>query len=117
MDIHAKREHEKRIVTDMIHLYCRHHHTPQKDALCPECRKLQEYAVSRSDACPFMEQKTFCSNCRVHCYSPQMQNRIRIVMRYSGPRMIFIHPITAVRHLIASKTEKRRLKQHRNDTV
>ena len=26
------------------------------------------YARECSDKCPFMETKTFCSNCRVHCY-------------------------------------------------
>lgn len=29
------------------------------------------------------------------------KKRIREVMRYVGPRMIFIHPIAAIRHLIS----------------
>ena len=36
-----------------------------------------------------METKTFCSNCKVHCYKPEMRKKIRAVMRFSGPRMIF----------------------------
>ena len=40
-----------------------------------------------------------------------MREQIRTVMRYSGPRMIFVEPKMAIRHLITSKKEKRRLKQ------
>ena len=108
-DIASKREREKQMVTEMIALYCRKVHHTKKGELCPECRELTEYACTRSDKCPFMETKTFCSNCRVHCYRPDMREKIRIVMRFSGPRMIFHHPVPAVRHVIESQKEKRRL--------
>lgn len=85
-----KREKEKKMVSEMIALYCRKkHHT--KGGLCSECTELKSYAESRSDHCPFMETKTFCSNCRVHCYKPQMREKIREVMRFSGPRMMLYH--------------------------
>lgn len=101
-----KRAREKRVVAEMISLYCRdHHHT---HAPCKDCAALIAYAHERSDKCPFMESKTFCSNCKVHCYKPDMREKIRQVMRYSGPRMIKTHPILAIRHLIDSKLEKRR---------
>ena len=54
------------------------------------------------------EGKSFCSNCRVHCYKPDMR-QIRTVMRFSGPRMVFYHPVMAIRHLIESWKEKHRL--------
>ena len=76
-----------------------------------ECSELAEYARGRSDRCPFMETKTFCSNCRVHCYRPDMREKIREVMRFSGPRMIFHHPVAAVRHVIETKAEKRRIEK------
>ena len=57
------------------------------------------------------KQKTFCSNCRVHCYKPEMREAIRTVMRYSAPRMLYIHPIAAIRHVVTSRAEKRRLKK------
>ena len=85
--IDAKREQEKRVVSQMVHLYCRkQHHRPD---LCPDCREVLAYAIDRSDHCPFMESKTFCSNCKVHCYAPEKKERIREVMRFSGPRMLF----------------------------
>ena len=73
-NIAAKREQEKRIVSLMIRTYCRGHHGTRQ-GLCPECQTLQEYALLRADRCPFIETKTFCSNCRVHCYKPAMREK------------------------------------------
>ena len=61
----------------------------------------------RVDHCPHMETKTFCSACKTHCYKPQMREAIRQVMRWSGPRMIFHHPVLAIRHLIETKKQKK----------
>ena len=106
-DINTKREREKAMVTQMIALYCRKNH--HNKALCHDCTALADYARQRSDKCPFMESKTFCSNCKVHCYKPEMREKIRAVMRFSGPRMMFHHPVMAVRHLMETKKEKKRL--------
>ena len=107
MDVQTKHEREKELVSQMIALYCRKKHGGK--TLCPDCAALDSYARQRSDKCPFMETKTFCSNCRVHCYRPEMRERIRAVMRFSGPRMIFHHPVIALRHVIETRKEKRRL--------
>lgn len=107
-DVNTKRAREKQTVSLMIKIYCsKKHHT--KGELCEECAKLDEYARLRSDKCPFMETKTFCSNCKVHCYKPDMREKIREVMRFSGPRMLFHNPAAAVRHVIESRKEKKRL--------
>lgn len=107
MNVRTKREREKETVSLMISLYCRKKHGGKK--LCPECAALNTYARIRSDRCPFMEQKTFCSNCKVHCYKADMREKIREVMRFSGPRMIFYHPVMAIRHVMESRKEKKRL--------
>ena len=109
MDVKTKREREKELVSQMIALYCRKKHGGK--ALCPDCEALDSYARRRSDKCPFMETKTFCSNCRVHCYRPEMRERIRAVMRFSGPRMIFHHPVIALRHVIETRRDKRRVEK------
>lgn len=109
-DTQSKREREKEIVSEMIRLYCKKQHKT-KAGLCEECERLNAYARLRSDKCPFMETKTFCSNCKVHCYKPEMREQIRAVMRFSGPRMIFTHPVMAIRHVIESKKEKKRLEK------
>lgn len=110
-DINTKREREKEMVSLMIDLYCRKNHGC-KEEICPQCQELKEYAKMRSDKCPFMETKTFCSNCKVHCYNPEMREKIRKVMCFSGPRMIFYHPVSAIKHVIETKKEKRRLERN-----
>lgn len=107
MDIQAKREKEKEVVSYMISLYCRKKHGG--DTLCPECAELDAYSAKRSDLCPFMETKTFCANCKVHCYKKDMIERIQEVMKFSGPRMLFHRPGMAIRHVIKTRKEKRRL--------
>jgi len=103
--VEIKRQQEKKIVALMIRLYCKKKHGTKKE-LCAECQSLCDYAMLRSDKCPFMETKTFCSNCKVHCYKADMREKIREVMRFAGPRMIFHHPVMAIRHVIESKREK-----------
>ena len=76
----------------MIELYCRGHHGTPKGRLCPDCAVLRDYADARVDHCPHIATKTFCSVCQTHCYKPEMRERIRQVMRWSGPRMLFHHP-------------------------
>lgn len=113
MDTQTKRAREQETVSLMIRIYCKKHHGGK--SLCSDCAELEVYTRARSEKCPFMETKTFCSNCRVHCYRPEKRERIRAVMRFSGWRMIFHHPIMAIRHVIESKKEKKRLEKE-NET-
>ena len=107
LGLEKKRSDEKRLVSEMIALYCRRqHHTP-RGRLCPECQELHDYARIRIDHCPFMESKTFCSACRVHCYKPEMREKIRDVMRWSGPRMLPSHPILSLKHVAVTLKAKR----------
>ena len=108
VDINKKREKEKKTLRVMIGVYCRGKHK-HKGELCPECQKLLDYALLRTEKCPFMETKTFCSNCSVHCYRPDMREKIRAVMRWAGPRMLLHHPVAAARHVIETKREKKKL--------
>ena len=110
MDVQTKREREKKLVSQMIALYCKKkHHT--RGGLCPECAALEAYARQRSEKCPFMETKTFCSNCPVHCYKADMREKIRKVMAFSGPWMLLYHPVTAIRHVLETKKERRRMEK------
>jgi hypothetical protein len=83
----------------MIALYCRDHHDGPA-GICEDCRALAAYADRRIDYCVFGPEKPVCSRCPVHCYRPGMREKIRAVMRYSGPRMLMRHPVDAIRHLI-----------------
>ncbi len=117
----AKRADECLMVSQMIALWCRRHHTDaartsdaphvrlglKTVALCPECAELQIYALARIAACPHMETKTFCSACPTHCYRPAMRERIREVMRWAGPRMMLYRPVAAIKHAVVTVQSKR----------
>jgi predicted amidophosphoribosyltransferase len=83
----------------MVEMYCHDFHKTE-DSLCAECRELVDYAHGRLDKCPYQEGKTTCAKCPVHCYKPVMRERMRTVMRYSGPRMLWHHPVMTVLHLL-----------------
>ena len=51
MDLQSKREREKRMVSEMIALYCRKKHG-RRDGLCPDCAALCRYAMQRRARCP-----------------------------------------------------------------
>ncbi|MBI4595158.1 MAG: nitrous oxide-stimulated promoter family protein, partial [Candidatus Tectomicrobia bacterium] len=88
----ARMKREKKTIQTMIRLYCRVHHHADKE-LCPECQELLDYSVIRINRCHFKEEKPTCANCPIHCYKLAMREKIRTVMRYSGPRMTYRHPI------------------------
>jgi Nitrous oxide-stimulated promoter len=83
----------------MVRMYCRDHHGTG-GALCNECRALMDYATRRLERCVFGDDKPTCANCTVHCYTKEMRERIRDVMRYAGPRMLLRHPWLGITHLI-----------------
>ncbi|MBP3487655.1 MAG: nitrous oxide-stimulated promoter family protein [Roseburia sp.] len=110
-DIEKKRRREKETVGSMIEIYCHGVHKTKRGTLCDACKKLRDYADLRTEKCPFMETKTFCSACKVHCYSKEMQNEIRQVMRYAGPRMLFVHPVLALGHMKVTLENKRKARR------
>ena len=79
-------ENEKKTVELMIRLYCRRYE--KNSSLCADCIELLKYAEVRLDRCKFGEKK------------PDMRERMRRVMRWAGPRMIFYYPLEAIKHLI-----------------
>ena len=105
-DPEARRVMEKESLDMMIKMYCHGRHHTKKGELCPECQEFETYAFSRTDHCPFMETKTFCSACKVHCYSPKWKPYVREVMRYSGPRLLFHHPVLTLLHGFVTLRQK-----------
>jgi hypothetical protein len=102
---------EEKTIAAMIALYCRDNHETDDgdlarapgdpgDGLCADCAELLAYARLRLEKCRYGADKPTCANCETHCYSPAMRERVREVMRYSGPRMIKHHPVLAVAHLV-----------------
>ena len=94
-------EGEKKTLKVMIELNCRkNHRSPDRgNELCPDCSRLLSYAHSRLEKCPYGGKKPACSRCRIHCYREPERTEIKAAMRFAGPRMLFRHPLLALRHL------------------
>ena len=105
MKLSNRIEREKRTVGIMVKMYCDNNHN-KNGAICSECNELTEFANERINRCVFQEDKPVCSECQVHCYRQDMREKIKTVMRFAGPQMIFRHPILGIRHLI----DKRKFK-------
>lgn len=56
------------------------------------------YAQKRLEVCRFGEAKPTCQHCPVHCYQKRYQEQMKLIMRYSGPRMLVYHPVLAIKH-------------------
>lgn len=109
-------EEEITTVDIMIDMYCRHYHDPAKrlhGKLCESCQELSSYARQRTLKCRFGADKPTCAKCPVHCYKPQMKAEIQKVMKFSGPKMIFSHPVLAVRHLMTARKEAPEMKKRK----
>lgn len=90
---------EWKTIEAMISLYCTERHGTAA-LLCPDCSALHEYSEQRLVRCPFGEDKPTCLNCKVHCYRAETRERVREVMRFSGPRLLRRHPYLALMHLL-----------------
>jgi hypothetical protein len=94
----ARLERERRTIAAMIAVYCRAKHAFD-GSLCAECADLEVYTRLRLEKCPYGEAKPTCANCPIHCYQPHRREQVRRVMAFSGPRMLWRHPILAIRHM------------------
>ncbi len=107
----------------MVGIYCQAHHDLEV-ADCPECSEIQNYALDRLHYCPYQEGKTSCKNCPLHCYKPSMKDKVKRIMRFSGPRMALRHPILTIFHFIDDRRKeplasikKAGIKSDKNHTV
>lgn len=115
--LEKKRYHEYKTVIFMIQFYCHGKHKTKKamkgiEYLCEDCKSLALYVKQRIEKCPFMETKTFCAMCKVHCYKADERKKIKAVMRFSGPKMLIYHPILTSKHLYLTIKEAKTLKKH-----
>ncbi len=104
-------EREKKTIAVMVEIFCADKHDSGKGELCSDCRALLDYADQRLDKCPFGADKGPCANCEIHCYKPEMRDRVREVMAYAGPRMMKKHPLLAAKHLLDSQRGKFKKKE------
>lgn len=111
----VRRRREQKTIDAMLGMYCRGHgHVrPEGAPLCAECGVLRDYAARRLERCIFGDAKPACANCLVHCYRDDMRERVRDVMRWSGPRMLMRHPVLAILHLMDESRPAPRLPERK----
>jgi len=116
-----KARRDTRLLGDFTRIYCRGVHAGAPRAalasdgadlgvygrkppvVCSECADLLRYAEKRRAFCP-KDPKPFCSYCDTHCYTAEMRDRMREVMRYAGPRsLLHGHAIDGVKHLLEGR--------------
>lgn len=125
MTVHEKREVELKTMGEIIGIYCHLQHGKinlfrhmmhrwrgtykENMQLCEDCEDVWKFSKQRIDRCPYMEEKTFCSMCKTHCYG-RYREKVKAMMRFGGPRMLLISPIMVIKHLYYEWQEKRKLK-------
>ncbi|UCE26362.1 MAG: nitrous oxide-stimulated promoter family protein [Candidatus Coatesbacteria bacterium] len=99
-----KFEREARTLAGMVGIFCRANHRDAPKArfsagdvlfdigknrpeLCAGCAELLDYGLRKLAKCP-LNPKPACKKCPVHCYEPLYRDRVRAVMRFSGPYLI-----------------------------
>lgn len=96
-----KIEKDKKTLYFMIDLYCQKKHKSTVEA-CDECADIYQYASKKLDLCKFGDDKPNCKKCTIHCYNKATRSRIREIMRFSGPRIIFHRPYQYIRYALKS---------------
>ena len=90
---------EKEIITLMINLYCKKKHGSLNNEVCSGCRDLEEYAHKRLTYCKFGNEKSSCKKCAIHCYKKDMREKVKEVMKFSGPRILIYNPLEYIKHI------------------
>ena len=87
----------------MTQIYCQAHHKEGNSAPCKDCQSFLEFAKKKLALCPYGDDKPACSKCPVHCYGKNKREQAKVIMRYAGPRMLWRHPVMALKHLIQKR--------------
>lgn len=93
---------EHQTIAKMTKIYCQHFHkVPYTN--CQSCQAFVGYAEKKLDRCVYGQAKPACKNCPIHCYKPTEKQLAQQIMRFAGPKMLFKHPILAIKHLLKAK--------------
>ena len=90
---------EKDLIRWMISFYCKENHHSTKN-ICFDCEDLLKYAQERIEKCPHGENKPVCSQCEIHCYRKDKREKIKEVMRFSGPAVMRYKPLAGISYML-----------------
>ena len=90
----------------MVEIFCNGHHGFDGE-LCDDCRDLSENAMACVSLCPYGAGKPVCGRCPTNCFPDGNYARIKTVMRYAGPKMLYKHPLLTAIHLFDAMRKHR----------
>jgi hypothetical protein len=100
---------EKETLIAMTRLYCKESkHIGAKfgpaaksefRGLCGDCAALMHYGLKQLENCPHGTEKPTCANCAIHCYKKPWEEKMKAMMRFAGPKMLWKHPRLALWHI------------------
>lgn len=104
MQMHDKDriQRDLRTLQAMGSIYCGAHHAGvSKDAagLCEECAATIKFTHDRASACPY-DHRGNCKDCAIKCNRGDQKERIKAIMRYAAPRMLFKHPLMTLEYVV-----------------
>jgi hypothetical protein len=106
------------ILIRFVHIFCREKHREnskrpfsppveevaplvQKGVrLCETCSELLSYGIRKRSRCPY-DPKPMCKKCETQCYNRKYQERVREVMKFSGPYLIKRGRLDLLYHYLA----------------
>ncbi len=102
----GKKAKDIKVLRNFVSIFCRENHRAEekvvfsvKDArlrqvlgdkkplLCRDCSRLLNHGIVKLLLCPY-DPKPMCKKCTTHCYAPGYREKVREVMRFSGPYLI-----------------------------
>jgi len=77
---------DAKILKKFVSVYCNKNHADREkneSGYCDECFEVLNYALKRDEKCP-LDPKPKCKDCKIHCYKPEMRQKIKEIMKFSG---------------------------------
>ncbi len=92
----SESEIEKKTIEKVIEIYCNHKHDIPH-GLCDDCSELLGDAIHLINKCQH-KPKPACGACKTNCFSSDQRKKMKGIMKYSGPKMLFRHPVLTINH-------------------
>lgn len=118
MVLSKKEKRDIQILIRFVHIFCRENHRgdfkkpfspPSEEIaslvgrgiqLCESCSDLFTYGIRKRFRCPH-NPKPLCKKCQAQCYSKNYKQKVRQVMRFSGPYLIKRGRLDLLSHYLA----------------
>ncbi len=118
MELGQREKRDIQVLVRFVHIFCREKHrgNPKKPfslpfegiagliendtQLCESCSELLTYGIRKRFKCPH-NPKPMCKKCHTQCYNRNYREKVREVMRFSGPYMIKRGRLDLLYHYLA----------------